>query len=282
MATETTNYGLKKPDASDFYNVDDFNGNFDKIDEALKNLEGNVEDFNGNFDKIDAALKDLEGADEDWKDAAVSEAVKQMDSSGNAATATKLKTARTIGGISFDGSKDIYHYGTCYTSATLKSKTSSITGLVLSTGAKVAIRFVNGISVDDATLNVTGTGAKQIKYKGKNLKTGAIQKNTLVELIYDGSSWLIIGELSCAGAAQDFFGSHNLNDCTTPGRYICHVAPNETWENAPSGWHTCWLDVNENQGVITQVLTEYDGRNIYIRGYYNTWSAWKKISGTSI
>lgn len=199
------------------------------------------------------------------------------DITGNAATATKLKTARTIGGISFDGSKNIYHYGTCYTSATLKSKTSSITGLVLSTGAKVAIRFVNGISVNDATLNVTGTGAKQIKYKGKNLKAGAIQKNTLVELIYNGSSWLIIGELSCAGAAQDFFGSHNLNDCTTPGRYICHVSPNETWENAPSGWNTSWLDVNENQGVISQTLREYDGRYVYTRGFYKRWSAWRKI-----
>lgn len=39
MATETTNYGLKKPDAEDFYNVEDFNGNFDKVDAALKGLE---------------------------------------------------------------------------------------------------------------------------------------------------------------------------------------------------------------------------------------------------
>lgn len=36
MATETTNYGLKKPAQTDAYNVDDFNDNMDKIDAALK------------------------------------------------------------------------------------------------------------------------------------------------------------------------------------------------------------------------------------------------------
>lgn len=38
MATETENYKLKKPAASDFYNIEDFNGNMDLIDAALKAL----------------------------------------------------------------------------------------------------------------------------------------------------------------------------------------------------------------------------------------------------
>lgn len=37
MATNTTNYNLKKPAQSDFYNVEDFNGNMDIIDGALNN-----------------------------------------------------------------------------------------------------------------------------------------------------------------------------------------------------------------------------------------------------
>ena len=39
MATETTNYGLKKPVQEDFYNVDDFNNNFDIIDKKMKEIE---------------------------------------------------------------------------------------------------------------------------------------------------------------------------------------------------------------------------------------------------
>lgn len=37
MATETTNYKLSKPNKDDFYNIEDFNGNFDKIDTILGN-----------------------------------------------------------------------------------------------------------------------------------------------------------------------------------------------------------------------------------------------------
>lgn len=38
MATETTNYGLKKPAPDDFYNIEDFNANFDAIDKALSDI----------------------------------------------------------------------------------------------------------------------------------------------------------------------------------------------------------------------------------------------------
>lgn len=36
---QTTNYGLKKPEANEYYNVGDFNYNADTIDAALKDLE---------------------------------------------------------------------------------------------------------------------------------------------------------------------------------------------------------------------------------------------------
>lgn len=39
MATFTTNLNLKKPSQDDFYNVDDFNGNFQKIDEYMGNIK---------------------------------------------------------------------------------------------------------------------------------------------------------------------------------------------------------------------------------------------------
>ena len=205
------------------------------------------------------------------------EVVAQMNNSGNAATATKLKTERTIDGIKFGGDKNIHHFGTCYTSATAISKTMDITGFALGTGAKIAVHFLNGISVDNATLNVSGTGAKEIKHKGKNIKAGAIPKNTIIEMVYNGS-WQVIGELNCEGTAADFFGTKNLNDYTIPGKYVCHVSPGDTWQNAPNGWVTSWLDVYENGRVMTQVATEYEGSNIYIRGYYEKWSAWKKIT----
>ena len=48
MATNTTNYGFKKPDESDFYDVADQNKNWDLADEALKNLDmPTFEDYTG-------------------------------------------------------------------------------------------------------------------------------------------------------------------------------------------------------------------------------------------
>lgn len=35
MAINTTNYGLKKPDETEFYNIQDFNGNADLIDAII-------------------------------------------------------------------------------------------------------------------------------------------------------------------------------------------------------------------------------------------------------
>ena len=41
----TDNYGLKKPEASDFYNVEDFNENMDKIDAAIDNALSDAKDY---------------------------------------------------------------------------------------------------------------------------------------------------------------------------------------------------------------------------------------------
>lgn len=45
MATQTTNYKLKKPDQSDFYDVKDFNDNMDIVDKELKNNYDKLEGF---------------------------------------------------------------------------------------------------------------------------------------------------------------------------------------------------------------------------------------------
>lgn len=65
--TETTTLHLKKPDASDFYNVEDFNNNADKVDEAVVQLqtatEGKAdksyvdEQLEGKADKSDIPTK---------------------------------------------------------------------------------------------------------------------------------------------------------------------------------------------------------------------------------
>lgn len=52
MATTTTNYGMTKPDVTDYYDVTVFNGNADIADAKLKELEDGKVDSNGDASNL--------------------------------------------------------------------------------------------------------------------------------------------------------------------------------------------------------------------------------------
>lgn len=56
MAAETSVYKLKKPSGEDFYNIEDFNGNADKIEAALiKKPDKPLSSKAGNFPALDSS-----------------------------------------------------------------------------------------------------------------------------------------------------------------------------------------------------------------------------------
>lgn len=114
----------------------------------------------------------------------------------HAGTATKLETARAIDGVLFDGSAARHHYGTCSTSGSTAAKTCSITGFSLTTGARVTVRFSYANTAANMTLNVSGTGAKAVYYRSARVPAGYIKQYDVIELVYSGSYWYIVGELS--------------------------------------------------------------------------------------
>ena len=130
------------------------------------------------------------------KDYIANNAVVPSDITGNAATATKLKTARAIDGVTFDGSAARSHYGVCSTAGGTRAKTVSITGFTLTTGARVMVRFTYTNTTYDSTLNVSGTGAKMIYYKDGGMPTEYIKANSLLELVYDGTYWRVGGDMT--------------------------------------------------------------------------------------
>ena len=106
----------------------------------------------------------------------------------------------------------------CATAAATGAKTVSITGFTLYTGVTVKVMFTNGNSNNAPTLNVNSTGAKNIKvvkagskitppvHTGKwrgatTAKTEAWQPLTTLELMYDGTDWVIIGN----PVVEDYF-----------------------------------------------------------------------------
>ena len=118
--------------------------------------------------------------------------------SGNAESASELATARTLDGMSFDGSGNIKHYGTCGTAAETTAKVVTLAGFELATGARIAVKFTYSNTATNPTLNVNGTGAKAICYRGTTAVSGTSnyyrwQANDVVEFIYDGTNWIMVG-----------------------------------------------------------------------------------------
>ena len=124
----------------------------------------------------------------------------QTTISGNAGSATKLQTARTIDGVDFNGTAAIIHYGTCSVPSNGVA-TVSCTGYKLVTGSWIAVKFTaNAASGTGAlTLNVNSTGAKNVKYWNSDQAIPAnayiFNGNRVYLLVYDGTDYRIVGDI---------------------------------------------------------------------------------------
>ena len=136
----------------------------------------------------------------------------QTSVSGNAGSATKLATARTIDGVSFNGSSNITHYGTCSTAAGTAAKTISLAGFTLVTGAIVTVKFTVTNTAANPTLNVNGTGAKAIMYRGSAISAGYLAANRVYIFVYDGTDYELIGDIN-----TDTNTTYNTGTASTPG-----------------------------------------------------------------
>ena len=120
----------------------------------------------------------------------------------NSSGSSNLYTARSVDGVSFDGSANITHYGTCSNASNTADKTVTVTGFVLETGARVTVKFLDSNTASNPTLNVYNgsayTGAKAIMYRGTSSVSDSSnyyrwQSGDIVDFIYDGTNWVMVG-----------------------------------------------------------------------------------------
>ena len=100
-----------------------------------------------------------------------------------------------IDGVEIDSLDHVCHFGVCNTEANVAAKTVSIPQFNLVTGARVTVKFSNTNTESNPTLNVSGTGAKSIMYKGTNIPASALSADSVREFVYDGTNYLLIGDL---------------------------------------------------------------------------------------
>lgn len=122
-----------------------------------------------------------------------------ITASDNVASATKLQTARAIDGLEFNGTTDVTRYVLCETAAATSPKVVTVPNFKLVTGAEVTIRFAATNSKTSPTLNVSGTGEKQIRYRNAALSTSTtrayLAANRIYKFVYDGEYWQIVGDI---------------------------------------------------------------------------------------
>jgi hypothetical protein len=152
----------------------------------------------------------------------------KLSTSGTAANATQLATARTIDGVAFDGSVDITHYGVCDTAADVEEKTVTITGFTLVTGAVAKVKFTNANTATSPKLNVNSTGAKSIMYHG-NVPGTTIGQYHVYEFVYDGTYWRLADGIAFKGATADDSGRLGLVPSPGSGKQNAFLRGDGTW-----------------------------------------------------
>ena len=134
--------------------------------------------------------------------------------------ATMLETAKTIDGVSFNGTDNIIHYGTCGTAAATNPKVVDCTGFTLDTGAIIYVRFTatNTVAVANVQLNVNNTGAKNIKYRNANLSSaGVLASGRTYCFVYDGTHYQIVGDVDSNSTYTNMSLGNGYGTCATSG-----------------------------------------------------------------
>lgn len=115
-------------------------------------------------------------------------------------------------------------YGTSSTGASTQAKVVTCTGFKLTTGAVIFVKFSNGQTYNGApTLNVNGTGAKTVQYKGG---TSGIRymwsAGEVVGFVYDGTYWVAIEK---ALATTTYYGVTKLSTSGTSSSDTLALSP---------------------------------------------------------
>ncbi len=92
--------------------------------------------------------------------------------------------------------KMIPRFVICSTAAGTTAKTANSEGFSLVKGSRVTVKFTNTNTAANPTLNINSTGAKAIYYRGYAIPAEALQENSIIDFVYNGAQWEVIGTLA--------------------------------------------------------------------------------------
>ena len=202
--------------------------------------------------------------------------------------ATKLKNARDIDGVSFDGSKNILRYGECSTAAATAAKTVTLSGsmtFTLSEGASVFVKFTNTNTVANPTLAVNGTTAKSIKRYGTTAPSTTTKTSwyagSILHLVYDGDYWQIVGWLNDDTTYTNASLGQGYGTCATAEATAAKVVTLSSYELKTGGI----VAVKFTYGLCasaTMNVNSNGAKNIFIHGAVATATTCKEVKAGDI
>ncbi len=167
--------------------------------------------------------------------AALNEAIgKKLNKTETAAAASKWASERNINGLIIDGSSNRANYGTCFTPAATVEKTVDCTGFGLVFGAEITVKFTITNTAANPTLNVGGTGAKPIFYRGAAIPAGYLAANRIYIFRYNGTQWELVGDVNIAynnmvGATASEDGKSGIVPAPKVGKQTAFLRGDGTW-----------------------------------------------------
>lgn len=187
-----------------------------------------------------------------------------VTSTDNVASATKLQTMRYINGSPFDGSRNVVSYAVCTTASATTAKTVNISNFSLVTGAQVRVEFDFPNTASAPTLNVGGTGAKRMSYKGSLITNSnfTFYITKVYTFTYDGTYWVLEGNWDEAPKNFSDLSNNDFITCEFMGEVgdvilsdddANRVAHIHEWMEALSSGKVCVLDFDDYEGTYANV-----------------------------
>lgn len=202
--------------------------------------------------------------------------------------ATKLKNARDIEGVSFDGSKNIHRYGECSTAAATAAKTVTLSDsmtFTLAAGASVFVKFTNTNTVANPTLAVNGTTAKSIKRYGTTAPSTTTKTSwnagSILHLVYDGDYWQIVGWLNDDTTYTNAALGQGYGTCATAEATAAKVVTLSSYELKTGGI----VAVKFTYGLCASATMNVNSKgtkNIFIHGAAATATTCKEVKAGDI
>ena len=100
-----------------------------------------------------------------------------------------------VNGLSIQGDADRTNYAVCSTVAGTQAKACACAGFALVTGAEITVKFSATNTQNAPTLNVNGTGAKAIYYRGDAIPAAYLAANRTYTFRYNGSQYELVGDI---------------------------------------------------------------------------------------